>query len=327
MVAWLPAVASAAASVIGSHLTNRSNERSSSKALDQEKKLFNKSLKQQNKEYWRSQKFTEADAKKTRQFTARQQSRAEDFTADQAQRARRFTKKQANLDRDLQKTFAKKSTGWAFDDLMSAADEAGIHRLAALGSASQTPYQPIGASSGAGSSSGGMGSPSSGISAGGIPSAPDIEPALGGSIIGDGMNAISDLIVDEANRREQAKADQEARASAARAEARDTELLRAQTGVMDAEAEMYRAQARTAISVSSRPGLGTPQSPNMADPQQVFQPFQVNGEKPRNYPVGPDLDEMITGAGIIAGNWLRNGGIQKTFKLPKTSYESGSRRW
>ena len=42
----------------------------------------------------------------------------------------------------IQREFAKNSAGWQFDDLMEAADEAGIHRLAAIGGASGSSYQP-----------------------------------------------------------------------------------------------------------------------------------------------------------------------------------------
>lgn len=70
-----------------------------------------------------------------------------------ARRALKFQKRQYNenlwrLDqaRDDQFTFAKESAGWQFKDIMEAADESGIHRLAAIGGAQASGYTPAGGS-------------------------------------------------------------------------------------------------------------------------------------------------------------------------------------
>lgn len=51
-------------------------------------------------------------------------------------------------DYQRQKEFAQEGTGWAFDDLMEAADQAGIHRLSALGAAGGASYSPAGGPTG-----------------------------------------------------------------------------------------------------------------------------------------------------------------------------------
>ena len=81
---------------------------------------------------------------------------------------------------DAQKEFAQNSTGWAFDDLMESADEAGIHRLAAIGGAQGVGYTPA-ATSGAGQGA----------------TIPDFSPSVVpgaeqfiGDAVGDGINQI-----------------------------------------------------------------------------------------------------------------------------------------
>lgn len=53
-------------------------------------------------------------------------------------------KQQANIDRALQREFAQEAAGWQMRDLFKAADESGIHRLAALGAAGGQSYAPVG---------------------------------------------------------------------------------------------------------------------------------------------------------------------------------------
>lgn len=54
-----------------------------------------------------------------------------------------YQKRLNNRNIKLQKNFAKNSAGWQFDDLMDAADQAGIHRLSAIGGASAAQYSPV----------------------------------------------------------------------------------------------------------------------------------------------------------------------------------------
>lgn len=60
----------------------------------------------------------------------------------QFNRSLEANRRAAVLDRAAQKQFAQQSTGWAFNDLMEAADQSGIHRLAALGGAGGASYSP-----------------------------------------------------------------------------------------------------------------------------------------------------------------------------------------
>lgn len=105
--------------------------------------------------------------------------------------------------------FAKNSTGWAFDDLMQAADASGIHRLAALGStgSSYTPSSIGGASA----------QPPSPYE-----SRPDDFSFLGDAVSG-GLNRIQKSATEK----------------------RTDKLTNAKVDLMDKEAKLLEAQAKT----------------------------------------------------------------------------------
>ena len=115
----------------------------------------------------------------------------------------------------LQKKFMKEGAGWQFDDLMQAADEAGIHRLAAIGGAQGGGYQPVQTQAVTG------------------PSLNTVSPTNDqwlGDAIGEAMRAYD-------NSKENLRADA---------------LTNAQVQALEADAELSRAQSRTQIQNQRR---------------------------------------------------------------------------
>lgn len=133
----------------------------------------------------------------------------------------KFTGAQADKDRALQEKFARQSTGWQFDDLMNAADEAGIHRLSALGGASGHSFAPVGATAPA--------PPYDGM---------DIA-ALSGSSVGEGLGLIGEAANSMINHRLQQE-------DAKRQDARD------QVSASVAASEIMRNQAEAEMLLASR---------------------------------------------------------------------------
>lgn len=215
------------------------------------------------------------------QFAREQDYQSMVYNSAEAEKSRAFTAAQADVDRQLSEKFARESAGWQFSDLMQAADEAGIHRLAAVGGASAASYSPAsGASPQASASPSAIGGYDSG--------------AFGGSIIGDGMNAIADFMTTEAARKEEAERYKTERAA--------TDALAAsEIDRNSAEAEMYRATARTQIfnAGNRRAGAGANDGTGVVPMQRhLFENYTTPDGSSRNVTVGPDLDEVAAGAGI-----------------------------
>lgn len=128
--------------------------------------------------------------------------------------------------RDVQERFAKESTGWQFDDLMEAADQAGIHRLSALGGAQS--YQPA---------------INAGFSPSGGPS-PASRDNLLGDAVGDALNAY--------HRAEQIK-HQKAMDKA------DLEIRKETANAIKDQGQLWEAQSRTEIAQARRIATDAPQ--------------------------------------------------------------------
>ncbi|AXL14839.1 hypothetical protein [Microviridae sp.] len=86
----------------------------------------------------------------------------QNYTTQRLGQGREHDVKMAEANRNHDQIMAKSSTGWAMKDAFQAADEAGIHRLAALGGASQYQGTGTGASGGGGGGMPGIPSGSSG---------------------------------------------------------------------------------------------------------------------------------------------------------------------
>lgn len=188
----------------------------------------------------------------------------------------------------MQQKFAKNSAGWAFDDLMQAADEAGIHRLSAIGGASGGGYTPVGQGGVAASAPADTGGFGGDLDAG----------SIGGTIVGDGMTAIGDFLTERA----QAKADAEAAASAG---AREDAIVASEVSRNEAEAEMYRARARTE-AFNAQNFRGYPA--NFGNPDEIpmmrvnnQQLTQTSDGSQRKIYAGPDIDEIL--GGIAVEGW------------------------
>ena len=216
MPAWLAPAIGAVAGFIGNRQNNRNIQAS------------NAQLQRNNK--WQ-QDFAE------KQFNQQQQNYNEQMLRDKNWR---------ESDWKRQQYMAKHSAGWQFDDLMEAADEAGIHRLSAIGGASAASYQPTGSS---GPSTSPIGTP--GLEA------PQPEQSMIGDAVGD---AISMIMRQEEFKHQKAmdKADLEIRQ-------READLLAAQS-------RTYIAKARQLAGEQTQPGATGPE----ADPQQPT--FQLGGK-------------------------------------------------
>lgn len=308
MPVWLAPALAAGASLLGNVFSSRSNAKSVEKSNQMSSEDFQRSLLQNESQFRRSMRFARGEADTTREYNRLEAKKARRFTSREADQARDFLANQQWRDRELQKKFAKKSTGWQFDDLMEAADEAGIHRLAAIGGASAASYSPVAGTVGAGGAAAATGIPGTVAGGGGSPSAPAYEAALGGSIVGDGMNAVADLITTQSQLERQQEYEQKMDAERAEERAREDMMMAMQMELMGAEAEMYRARARTAIATAA---TGAPPSAftNVADPGQQEMELSYNiGRKDnkKEWLVGPDLGEFAGGALVAFGNEVRD---------------------
>lgn len=230
----------AGASIIGGLLGNRSRRKAETKSLKETKR----------NNAW-SRDFAE------RQFHQQILDRNQDRADIHFQRAD---------DWERTKFLARNSAGWQFDDLMQSADEAGIHRLAALGSASATSY------SGAvhtGSTVGGLGADLS---------TPNLE-GQDYSFLGDAVGA---YLGQQQQQRENDRADK---------------LTDAQVGVLNAERRQLDAStSRTAIANARAAARNGPAklSTEMQDgdvhiPTQLYEPDRV--------PKGPNKGDYLVTIG------------------------------
>ena len=195
-----------------------------------------------------------------------------------------------------QKEFARNSTGWAFDDLMESADQAGIHRLAALGGAQGSGY----------TSGATIGQPAT-------PGPAGLGPSTGDAI-GDALGAISDGIL---------RKDQKKRQDAA--EKREEELTDAQVDKLEAEAELTRAQSRTTIA-QARNGTSNMGKAG-AEPEQLMQKIMMPDGTIREIPIGYDIDEMISGLGIFVYDKVRDMWVpEKSKAKPNRQRGSGGKQ-
>lgn len=183
------------------------------------------------------------------------------YSAEQ-QKQRDFLSDQARRDRELQMEFAKNSTGWQLKDLFEAADESGIHRLAALGGASGTSYTPVG----------------------GI--APGVSP-YAGSKTGAGISALS-RILDSTRLKE--------------AQALERRGIEARIKLDESEAELNTARATTMERNAAAAAIGGPAEVDYADPDSKSEALLRKVIMPdgsvRHVPVGPELNEVLTGFGL-----------------------------
>lgn len=287
MPAWIPAAISGAASIIGG-LFNRKSDQDNTDASNKQQRMFIRS----------ERKMADREARhattRAMGYNTAERLAAQGYATAERGAAERFTANQAGVDRAMQERFAKESAGWQFEDLMEAADESGIHRLAALGAGAGQSYQPVGATSSPGSVGFTGVSPITGAGGG------SYNPAtvLGGSIVGDGMNAIADIMASEADYQRQSQL--------ARQEATERQQDRvfeqaeraARMEVMSAEAEMYRAQSRTAIRSAQSPGNSPPPVDYASPDQPLYQTYIGTDGVPRTIPVGPDPESIAAGLGI-----------------------------
>jgi hypothetical protein len=233
--------------------------------------------------------------RKSRQFSRNEAEKARRWQSNADRKAFRqaasFGRHQAGLDRRLQREFAKRSAGWQFADLMAAADSAGVHRAAALGAAAGTPYSPVG-----GIGLPGQGSAAQAATPGFVGDTPVTSDFNMGDVIGGGLNAATSWFAEE--RRQVARQAQEAAALtvqqadlASLEELRSAQigLLKAQTAQAAMSAELAAATSRTSIKRARDATNGA---------QNIYETYVDDSGTPVTVPVGPDLDEIIAGAGI-----------------------------
>ncbi|AXL14844.1 hypothetical protein [Microviridae sp.] len=206
----------------------------------------------------------------------------------------RDQEKRARFD---QEKFARNSTGWAFDDLMESADQAGIHRLAALGGAQGSGYTPAGQTPSPTISGGGGPSPSGTSSTG-------VFADESGAYLGDAIGKAVQNMSKEA--------------------AEDRQLTKAQRL---ADIQLTEAQSRSLISQARNTAIGgaartqsKPLDENI-DQQNINVQFTDADGTTVTVPVGPDADEVLTGIGIKTAAQIKkhlNRGAAKKNSRPKT---------
>ncbi len=164
----------AALPFVGGLIDTRSNRKSTQQANQMSDTQFWANFDQNRNQFNKSLNFAKAQNQQAR---------------NQFNRQFKFNRKQAAKDRKMQRQFAKEGTGWAFDDLMQSADEAGIHRLAALGGASGNAYSPVGGMSLGGGTSGAAPNPTGGV---GSTQVFEEDSAYLGSAIGEALRMYQD---------------------------------------------------------------------------------------------------------------------------------------
>jgi predicted flap endonuclease-1-like 5' DNA nuclease len=241
-------------------------------------------------------------AKDANALTSSQFGQQMDFTREQwADQMAMF--KQSRGD---QYNFAKQSAGWQFDDLMESADQAGIHRLAAIGGAGATQY--------------GGAAPTPG----GLPVAPAMgEEGYGfiGDSVGDALSAY--LQTQEFKHKQ--------------------DMDQADLAIRRSEAELLQAQSRTEIQRARNMATSGAQTTDQGqEPEQLMVRIEMPDGSIRSVPVGPELDEILAGAGIWAYDKVadmyrigktqdqrrqrrsQQGSSGRMLERPKTSRPSGS---
>ncbi|AXL14834.1 hypothetical protein [Microviridae sp.] len=151
-------------------------------------------------------------------------------SAYEANRAFSADRQDAARSRADQERFAKHSTGWAFKDLMKAADASGIHRLAAIGGAQGANYSPV-QGQGAATAYQGSSPPSGGSQ---LPSAssPSLETAFMGDIIGPAVARVAQGYENKLKRERNADANNLQKAAVQM----EMEESRARTALLNAQA-------------------------------------------------------------------------------------------
>lgn len=211
--------------------------------------------------------------------------------------ANKLQKQEADLDRqinaNLSREFAKNSTGWAFRDLMQAADESGIHRLAALGAAgSGSGYAHVG---GSGAVTGAA--------------APNAAFTGGSNGIGDGLRAAGSALEAFGGLQQRRKAN-----------ARQERLQGAQVRVAEAQATLAEARAKS---------IEKEMEARVRNEKAATHEAGSRGRTTYNAPIGPassDLEEvydprtgetrLVTRTGQpgveeMAGGWISRNLINK----------------
>ena len=211
----LSSIIGGATSLIGGALGGSKDRKLAGATALMEQDMFQQNFDQQQSFFDRNMAFARGEAGRD------QRNYMRNFKANRADE--RWERQWAQKQMDQQNRFAKKSAGWAFDDLMQSADEAGIHRLAALGAGGGAGYQPVSSGGGAPmpqSTQGGAPAPGSPSM---IPDLTPIESAWVGDAVGDGIAMVLRGIEQQHERKLDAK---------------EIEL-------MDAEIELLRSQSRT----------------------------------------------------------------------------------
>jgi len=182
--------------------------------------------------------------------------------------------RQRTEDYERQKEFAQNSAGWQFKDLMKAADESGIHRLSALGA-------------------GGGGGYSGAVSSTPAPTLSEASNAYLGDSVGKGLQAYM-AVKEMRNRETQQTLDNEHK---------------------QAQIDLMRSESRTNIALARRASQGGPPKADFGNnnlgkdqPEELMVKAQMPDGPVREIPVGPDLDEILAGGGLLVYDKARDVG-------------------
>lgn len=200
-MSWIPSAITAAGAALGAGITASESSKQTRKNRNESARQFDTNLDWLQTQYW--------DQANRQDYYYQDQKRKDEWLYwDQNRR---------------QDEYAQNSAGWQMEDIMQTADEAGIHRLAALGGASGNNYQPFQSSGGGGGSTGGI--------AGAAP--PTASYAGGhGPIMGDAIaeaaKAIANGYMSDHEKKMQGYSERQASAEAEIAEAQSRTLLAAE---------------------------------------------------------------------------------------------------
>lgn len=220
------------------------------------------------------------------------------FNRQEAAKGRSFLARQAQTDRELQTEFAKNSAGWQFDDLMESADQAGIHRLSAIGGAGAATYSPVAQSGPVASSS----------SLAAI--APDIHQSTQGSSVGEGFGLLADISGQywaNEQQKEIAASENKAREAEALAQVSRDQISRmvalSEVERNRADTELLQARSRSLLAGAGENARGGTRGGHDSE-GNFHENYKSRGEE-TTLPIGPDLDQVITGFGIDFLNKLK----------------------
>ena len=173
--------------------------------------------------------------------------------------------RQRTEDYTRQKEFAQNAAGWQFKDLMKAADESGIHRLSALGA-------------------GGGGGYSGAVAATPAPTLSEASNAYVGDAVGQGLQAYM-AVKEMRNREKQNQLDNDHK---------------------QAQIDLMRSESRTNIALARRASQGGPPKADFGNntlskdqPEDLMVSVKMPDGSVREIPVGPDLDEILAGGGLL----------------------------